>query len=76
MSKSEMRVVYVSAVMEIRLGSQRVDGYLMDLVEIRQAGKRVVRFAKETAIADAMRHADGIEWGASVHIYDASMNAR
>jgi hypothetical protein len=30
----------------------------------------------ETAIADAMRHADGIEWGASVHIYDASMNAR
>ena len=37
MSKSEMRVVYSSAVMEIRLGSHRVDGYLMDRIEIRQA---------------------------------------
>lgn len=76
MSKSELRVVYSSAVMEIRFGSHRVDGYLMDLIEIRQAGKRVVRFAKEMAVADAMRHADSIEWGAAVSIYNASLNAR
>ena len=76
MSKSEMRVVFVSAKLEIRLGLHRVNGYQMDLVEIRQAGKRPVRFIKETAIADAMRLADSIEWGSGVSIYEAALNAR
>jgi len=36
MSKSEMRVVFASAKLEVRIGLHRVDGYQMDLVEIRQ----------------------------------------
>ena len=76
MSKSEMRVVFASAKLEVRIGLHRVDGYQMDLVEIRQAGKRAVRFAKETAVADAMRLADSIEWGSGAAIYEAALNAR
>jgi hypothetical protein len=72
MSKSEMRVIFVSAKLEVCVGFRKVDGYTMDYYVLRQAGKRVVQFTKETALHDVMRYADEVEFGSSAHIYEAA----
>jgi hypothetical protein len=76
MSANEMFHVYVSEVLQVDMGWERIDGYLMDHYVVYQVGKKPKRFNGEKALSNVMRHCEDVEHMSNVYIFERAMSAK
>jgi len=77
-NREEMQwIVYESNALLVKMGWERVDGYLMDYYVVRhEEAKSPKRFHGERAMWNVMRYCEDIEHNSNIYIYERALSAK